>query len=327
VENQWHLGTDVTDLDPPVDSPVDSSGPRRPARSQAVVTWTLVVVLFAGMAYAVGGRWGEVRATLTTVSGPMVLTAGLLIVVALLGPWRAWDAVVAEGRALPWRTSAEIFYVGQLGKYLPGAVWPVLVQMRLGGQAGLTRTRIALSFVTTLLQGMATGVLVGLLAAPWLIARSPHWAWGLLLAPVAALALWPRGLDSLTQHALRLARRPRTDDFAPSGRAVRRAVAAYCFFWLVGGLHLYLLVVDLGGDPLTSLPLSVGALGLAMGLGPVFVVLPAGAGVREAVLVATLTTVLSVPEAVAVALVSRALVMFGDAVLGLAAFLAAREAS
>jgi uncharacterized membrane protein YbhN (UPF0104 family) len=318
MEDQWHLGTDVTDLG-------DSAGPGRPARSQVALTWALVLLVFAGLAYAVGGRWEEVRAALSAVSAPVVLGAGVLMVVALLGPWRAWDAVVAGGRALPWRTSAEIFYVGQLGKYLPGAVWPVVVQMRLGGQAGLSRTRIALSFVTTLVQGMSTGVLVGLVAAPWLIARSSHWAWGLLLMPLAALALRPRTVGLLTRHALRLARRPADQDLTLSGDDVRRAVTAYSFFWLLGGLHLYLLVVELGGDPLTSLPVSIGALGLAMGFGPVFVVVPAGAGVREVVLVATLTTVLTVPEAVAVALVSRALVMLGDAVLGLAAFVAARR--
>ena len=50
-------------------------------------------------------------------------------------------------------------------------------------------------------------------------------------------------------------------------------------------------------------------LALAMGIGPLFVVLPAGAGAREAVLVASLTTVLPVPDAVAAALVSRAVLV------------------
>ncbi len=59
--------------------------------------------------------------------------------------------------------------------------------------------------------------------------------------------------------------------------------------------------------------MSIGALALAMGLGPAVVFLPAGVGVREAVLVAALTTVLTLPDAIAVALVSRALVVLGDA--------------
>ena len=100
---------------------------------------------------------------------------------------------------------------------------------------------------------------------------------------------------------------------------------AYGCFWALAGLHIWLLVVDLGGDPVSSLLVSLGAWGLAMGLGPVIVFLPAGAGVREAVLVAALTTVLPLPDAVAVALVSRAVVVLGDCTLGLFSFVAARR--
>ena len=82
--------------------------------------------------------------------------------------------------------------------------------------------------------------------------------------------------------------------------------------------------MDLGADPLSALPVCIGAWGLAMGLGPLIVFLPAGAGVREAVLVAAITTLLPLPDAVAVALVSRAVVVLGDCALGLIAFLAAR---
>jgi uncharacterized membrane protein YbhN (UPF0104 family) len=297
---------------------------RRHKHLEAVVRWALVVTVLGCLAVAVGESWSDVRTSLSSVSAPVLVASGLLMGIALLGPWRAWHAVVADDRTLAWRTSSEIFYVGQLGKYVPGAIWPVVMQMRLGRRAGLTRTEIGTSFVITLAQGVTTGILLGLLAMPWLLERSPQWAWGLLLVPVAATALSPRVLAAFVRLLLRLTRRADTT-FVLSGRAGRRGVAAYCFFWVFGALHLYLLVVSLGGDPLTSLPLSAGALALAMGLGPLFVVLPAGAGVRETILVGTLTSVLSFPDAVAAALLSRALVVAGDIVLGLLAFVAAKR--
>jgi uncharacterized membrane protein YbhN (UPF0104 family) len=103
-------------------------------------------------------------------------------------------------------------------------------------------------------------------------------------------------------------------------------VRGSCWFWFVGGLHLWVLAVQLGGDPGPSLAVSIGALALGVSLGPLFVVLPAGAGLREAVLVAGLSAVLPVPDAVAAALISRAVMVLGDGALALVAVLANRHA-
>ena len=132
-----------------------------------------------------------------------------MVTVALLGPWRAWDAVVADlGHRLPWRTSGKIFFIGQLGKYVPGAIWPLVLQMRLARPAGVTRSHVAVSFVVTLVQGVATGILVGLLAMPALVEHSPAWAWALLLVPVAVAALLPRVASAGVRVMLRATERP-----------------------------------------------------------------------------------------------------------------------
>ena len=52
-----------------------------------------------------------------------------------------------------------------------------------------------------------------------------------------------------------------------------------------------------------------------MSIGPLLVFLPAGAGVREIVLVAALSSVVPVADAVAAALLSRAVLVLGDGVL------------
>jgi len=44
----------------------------------------------------------------------------------------------------PYRLIAlgsRIFFVGQLGKYLPGSLWALLVQMELSRKAGIPRSR------------------------------------------------------------------------------------------------------------------------------------------------------------------------------------------
>ncbi len=81
---------------------------------------------------------------------------------------------------------------------------------------------------------------------------------------------------------------------------------------MFNGLQAYLLVLDVGGPPLRSLAFAVGGFALVAATGPLLVVLPAGAGFREAGLVLCLSPVLSAPAATTVALVSRCLFTLAD---------------
>jgi uncharacterized membrane protein YbhN (UPF0104 family) len=294
-------------------------------RREALVRWGLLALVVVGFAFAVGDLWGEVRASIRALPPGTMVAAWLVATIGLVGPWFAWHTVVSElGDPVPRPPSAEIFFVGQLGKYVPGAVWPVVVQMRLAQAVGVSKTRIGVSFVITLVIGVSTGLLFGVLTIPFLVRDSTAWLAYLLLVPVAAAALVPSVLGWTGRLVLRLTRRPPVP-ITPTRRTVLLATCGTCFFWVIGGLHLWLLVWQLGGDPATSLPVSLGVLALGVSLGPLFVVLPAGAGVREAVLVAGLSAVLPVADAVAAALLSRAVLVAGDGTLALVALLLARR--
>ena len=81
------------------------------------------------------------------------------------------------------------------------------------------------------------------------------------------------------------------------------------FAWAFNGLQIWLLVpVHSGMSP----PLSVGGYAFAWSVGFLVVLAPGGLGVREVVLVTTLTPLVGVGTATAVALVSRAVTTASD---------------
>jgi hypothetical protein len=80
--------------------------------------------------------------------------------------------------------------------------------------------------------------------------------------------------------------------------------------WVAAGVMLAALLSGFG-DPV-SLPLAVGAFALAWAVGFVVVVVPAGAGVREAVLVVLLSGSVGHSTALAAALATRLLMTLAD---------------
>jgi hypothetical protein len=132
-----------------------------------------------------------------------------------------------------------------------------------------------------------------------------------LALPVAVVALSPWVLNPLLSRALRLARRPPLPQ-PVGGRAVLRVAGWSAGSHLLLGLQAWFLALDLGAEGPAVLPLAVGGFALASVAGLLAVPVPAGAVVRESVIVLALTPVLPLGSALLLALVSRVLLTVGD---------------
>lgn len=294
---------------------------------------SLVKVLFAAvlvgaLVFALVDQGDVVRRDLASLSTGTVLGAFSALLVGLLLSMLSWRAVLAElGSPLPVPVASRIFFVGQIGKYLPGSVWPLLTQAQMGTSAGVPRSRMLTGGLVSLGLSTATGLLTGLLVAGTLLSQQGRaYLVGLgLVLPVALAGLHPAVLNRLLATGLRLMRRPALEREL-SARGIARAASLLLGCWCAFGVQAWLLADALGAGGVRALPLAIGAFALASTLGLLFVVAPAGAGVREAVLVLGLAPVLSPGSATAVALVSRFLATVADATVAGAAVVAARRA-
>jgi glycosyltransferase 2 family protein len=96
--------------------------------------------------------------------------------------------------------------------------------------------------------------------------------------------------------------------------------------WLCYGVHVVVLARRLGADGGALLWLQcTGAFAAAFASGPLLLVVPAGAGVREAALVLLLGSTVTVPVAAVIAVCSRLLFILGDLAWSAAAVVAARR--
>jgi uncharacterized membrane protein YbhN (UPF0104 family) len=315
----------ATPVAPPAGGPGDHvGGPRRgrPNRwaslarvlSSPPVRWGFVAVAVGLAAYALTREWSGVRDALARLGYLRVAAAMLSVLFATLATMQVWRTLIAAfGSPLSARASGRILFIGQLGKYLPGSIWPVLAQMELASAHNVPRRRSASASVLTLLLALLTGLLIALATLPF-VARSTPYRWVFLAAPVLLICLHPRLLNRLIDLLLRLARRPALEQ-PLAWRALAAALGWSAMSWLCYGLQIWLLVTRLGASYGSGALLAIGGFAFAWCVGFVVVFAPAGAGIREVLLIAMLGPVVGVGGATAVALLSRALVSLGDVLM------------
>ena len=309
-----------------VAAPVDESGNfgdaaagRRRSRWAGVgrligsrpVRWGFVAATVGLGGYAVPREWTQVRAALASLGFLTVVAAMVSVLIALLATMQVWRLLLAAlGSPLPARAAARSRFIGQRGKYLPGSIWPVLAQMEMGNAHQVPRHRSASASVLTMMLSLLTGLLTALVALPFVAGSTPY-LWALLAAPFLVILLHPKVLNSVLNRLLRLAKRPTLEE-PLTGRAVVGALAWAFASWIFYGLQIWLLATRLGAPDGKAALLAIGGFAFAWSVGFIVVFAPAGAGVRDVLLVAMLGPVLGVAQATAVALVSRVLLTVGD---------------
>lgn len=293
---------------------------RTPALQRRLrAAFLLVAVAFAVLALA--SQWDEAGERIGDLSAAHVGLAALCTIGSLAASFFAWRETLAGlGDRLPVATAARIFFLGQLAKYVPGSIWAIVGQMELAKVHGVRRERTATAGIVVLTISLAMGLLLGLLAVPALLdADSDLYASSVLLLIPLAVVLHPRVLTWLVQTGLRILKRPPLE--APLSLTTIWRVALFSILSNgLLGLQIWQLAVDVGGDGWALLALSVGGYGLAASVSLVVIPLPAGAGLREAILVLLLAPDIGAASATLVAILARLLLTIADvAAAGLAA--------
>jgi len=305
---------------------VDPAPRPQRTRRRLRVAFLLVAVAFAALALT--SQWDEAGDRLGQLSLGHVALAAASSVGALLASFLAWRETLAGlGDRLPLAGAARVFFLGQLAKYVPGSIWAIVGQMELATVHGVRRERTATAGIVVLVVSLAMALLLGVLAVPALLdADGGLYASAVLLLVPLGVVLHPRVLTWLVGRGLALVRRPpleRPLDAGTIWRVAGLSVLSNGFL----GLQVWQLAVDVGGRGWSLLALSVGGYGIAAAVSLVVIPLPAGAGLREAILVLLLADEVTVAGATLVAILARLLLTVADVgAAGLAAA-ATRERS
>jgi len=241
---------------------------------------------------------------------PFVSSCALLVVGYL---WSAslWGRLVRDlgGPRLPVWTAIRVFMVANLGRYVPGKVWQIAglayLAKREGVQAGVATGAAILGQGIALLAAVLVGI--GALFGANELWREIGWL-GMVAGVGGALAIItvvvvPRLFRHVVAFWFRITRTDPPGEGLGSGNAGLRWLILYVLNWGIYATAFWLLYLSFG-EWRTFLEVGP-AFAAAYVAGYVVIFAPAGAGIREGVLVVLLQPVMAGENAFVLAVIAR----------------------
>ena len=302
--------------------------PRRRRTWMSLLKTTAAALFVGGVVYAVVTQWDDVAPLLGELSWTASGLAAVSVFVGIFATFLAWQAIMADlGYRLAIPAGMRMFFVSQLGKYVPGKLWPILVQMRLGRAYQIPIRASGAAALIFLLMVIGSGLVVAVPTLPVIGGKawSTYW-WTALILVVAVVAALPPVLNRLIAVGLKLTRRePLPQPLSFRGIAVASLWSVLA--WFAYGVHVWALARDLGAENSWWLyVVATGGFAAAFAAGFLFPVAPAGTGVREAAMILLLGVALTAPQVTIIAVISRLMFTLLDALWAGIGIVAARVA-
>lgn len=297
----------------------DGAPPAAPApasRTRRLLTGLALVVVVAAALAALWRERADLADAVDLLSWWVLALSAVPAALAVGLQAMSWLAVLRGlGADAPARDALRVFFWTQLGKYLPGSVWPAVGQMAAGRRWGTPPRTMLTANLFSLVVNLVTGLLVASLTLPWSggEAFSRFW-WLLIVAPVLLVLLVPRVLPAVLDRLLTLARRAPLGDRVPV-RATLRGAGWSALAWLGYGLQTYLLLLAAGQSGVDVAVAALGASAFAVCVGVLAIPFPAGAGIRETAFVVALSATVPSGVALLVTLASRLTLVVVDLAL------------
>ncbi|MFI5233540.1 MAG: lysylphosphatidylglycerol synthase domain-containing protein [Gemmatimonadales bacterium] len=236
--------------------------------------------------------------------------------VVLIETWR--QIVVAWGGKLSWPAAARIWFISNLGRYVPGKIWQIGAMGALAQEAGVSSAAAVGSSLVVNLVNLLAGLLVVLVAGSRLVVG---YGSALVIALVVFCVLVlgsPWLLPPLARLATRVTGRNIPIPAIPP-LAIIFAVAGCSLAWNLYGLAFHDLTVAIFGGAAGRPTYYTAVFTLSYLAGYIVLFAPGGLGVRETSLVALLAAagLETGAQAAALAIASRLWLTVAEAAPGL----------
>ncbi|HEU4565212.1 MAG TPA: lysylphosphatidylglycerol synthase transmembrane domain-containing protein [Gemmatimonadaceae bacterium] len=314
----------------PVDRPVGRSGRHWGTLVKAALT--ILLVLLAGR--TLWRQWSEVRLQHFEIhpSPAWLLASSALVFVAYLILIESWRLALATwGAHVPFGDAARVWFVSNLGKYVPGKIWQItamgMMLQRRGISLAVAGSAAVIVTIANVLVGL--GLVFALGASALTIPPELRRAAGVAVLLLGAMLLASPRLVPLASGLIsRMSRREAVSLRVPNAAPWLSAVGSLAA-WVLYGVAFRLFSVGLIGHAEGSWSAYIAVYSASYLIGYLALFAPGGIGVREIALTTALPALglATPPEAAMLTVASRLWLTVLEVVPGVALLLVRRRQS
>jgi uncharacterized membrane protein YbhN (UPF0104 family) len=281
----------------------------------ATIKVLLILLIVYFLFDQIASHWQEIRDYSWRIDYGLLslsVVLGLLSFVIMAANWRS--LINGFGYRIPVARSFRIFYLSDLGRYIPGRIWQLFGILYLTKREGIPPEQATASFVLIQLFAIPASFVLFVLAVQLeprilveqvaMLGKGSAWIMAaVMVATIAFLVIWPDRIVRLVNVLLRRLNRPEVS-FRLDKKVALELLLGYACGWFVYGLAFFAFLKAIVPGVAIGVVAAVGIFNAAYQIGYLALFAPGGFGPRELVLGFMLTPFTG-PIAPAVAVVAR----------------------
>lgn len=272
------------------------------ARISSLLGIAIGVAGVAFVARTLVSKWDEVNKAFSQVDAINLVLSLLLGLAAMTSIGWIWvTMIIARSHNVRHRNAMAWYFTGQLGKYVPGGIWPIVGRAELAVRNGIPRRDAYASTGLSLVTTYAAAVVAIAIGAA---STSDHRLIAVLIAFGLVTAYVAFAQPSLRSVIIRIASRVTSSASSLTDpKRVVRLTVLHVPAWLLMSLSTSVTATAFGAHIGIADMLFITTTSWLAGF--VVVGVPGGIGVREAVFTSLAGGIIGTPMAVSLALMSR----------------------
>lgn len=283
--------------------------------------WVFAAAVVWFAARALRGQWSEAGERLRSLSPDWgwILIATAIVVATYIVLIETWRRVInASGERLSFSDAARIWFISNLGKYVPGKIWSIAAMSMMAQRSNVSAGVAAGSSIIVQLVSIAAGIAIVLVCGARLVEN--RFIGMAILAVIALLVVTlPLTVRMLARAARSVTGREVALPVIPQS-AVWMTVAGSSVAWIAYGIAFQLFVRGILGSSAGATTSYIAVYAASYIIGFLALFAPGGAVVRESAIVTGMVrfALSGQADALAIALTSRLWLTVTEVVPGLA---------
>jgi len=270
----------------------------------------LSIILFF-LIRSVLSNWGIIQ-TYDWSFHPLLMTVSCLLFFTafILLPW-VWQKVLHYmGCELRYRDAWDIYYIGNLGRYIPGKIWGIAGMVYMAEKTGISKRIVGTAAIFAQAYSLVSSFVFLIIL---IIFKGDYFAnfrfiWMLpIFFVLVIIFIFPKNLEHTLNFTLKkIGKSPVTIGITTV--TALKILFFYFLVWMIAGVAFGVFVSSIVGWGKINLLVSAGVYVIAYVVGFLAVFAPGGFGVREGVLGLLLMNTIPVSVGIIIAALSRLLV-------------------